>query len=373
MPRDLAHDLKHLRSLAFGRLKHCGHLLKRLHALPHEIASVPRISHGAKIDALPAPLTDQLWRIYDWLLVPFTLWPIDFEGFATHLLALLESSSSSFSSSSSKMSDSTVQPFNDSTSASPSPIQNQKSKIKIPPGLALLLSNLPEPPPAATQNAVAQFERDVETGGYDELLKQREKYDEAERALLNDEELMATWQNIKQNFDVTKYQNRRGVIRRRVSGERNFRENWNFDWSDERNQFQTIFDAMCYRWKLYGMEHDRPLLLKISVNPTPYGTMIFIPGHWSLDPRRDLDWSLINRLHRSRGAKKQGPKMSAGRVAKLDEAKKVKDLWKSAKKRGLKGESLHEFICTNMKRDILSDPSWWNDFFAKFFILHFAF
>lgn len=106
-------------------------------------------------------------------------------------------------------------------------------------------------------------------------------------------------------------------------------------------------------------EHDRPLLLKISVNPTPHGTMIVIPRHWSLDPRRDLDWTLINRLHRARGAKKQGPKMSAGRIQKLDDARQVKRLWQSAKKRGLKGDFLHDHICAGMHRDPRSDPSWW--------------
>src|SRR5256885_110251 len=107
------------------------------------------------------------------------------------------------------------------------------------------------------------------------------------------------------------------------------------------------------------MEHDRPLLLKVSINPPPHGPMIVTPRHWSLDPRRDLDWNLINRLHRSRGAKKQGPKMSAGRMQKLDEAKQVKALHEQARKLKLKGEALHEFICVKMKRDILSDPSWW--------------
>jgi len=55
-----------------------------------------------------------------------------------------------------------------------------------------------------------------------------------------------------------------------MSQERNLREaGWPFDWSDPRRRFHFFFDAFCYRWKLYGMEHDRPLLLKISVNPTP--------------------------------------------------------------------------------------------------------
>lgn len=31
---------------------------------------------------------------------------------------------------------------------------------------------------------------------------------------------------------------------------------------------------------LYGMECDKPLLQKLSVNATPFETMIFIPGAW---------------------------------------------------------------------------------------------
>jgi hypothetical protein len=309
--RDLTHDLKRLRGMAFGRLKHCGHLLKRFHALAKDIDRTAKTTAAA------------IWQIYDWLLVPFMLWPIDFEGLAADLLQRLERG------------------------------QNLDDRFR------LLLQGIAEPPADTTQRVVAKFERDVQSGHYDAMLRQREKYDEAERILMNDQDLIAAWQTIKQNFDVTKFQNRRGVIRRRVSGERNFRENWKFDWTDERNQFQAIFDSMCHRWKLYGMEHDRPLLLKISVNPTPHGTMIFFPAHWSPDPRRDLDWSLIISLHRARGAKRQGPKLSAGRIEKLSDKKKVRSLWAEARKKGLKGEKLHEFICQGMPRDIRSDPSWW--------------
>jgi hypothetical protein len=49
---------------------------------------------------------------------------------------------------------------------------------------------------------------------------------------------------------------------------------------------------------------DRPLLLKVSVNPTPHGTMIVTAA---LEPgsHRDLDWKFIGKLHRARGARKQ--------------------------------------------------------------------
>ncbi|HWH70353.1 MAG TPA: hypothetical protein VNT26_13285, partial [Candidatus Sulfotelmatobacter sp.] len=212
-----------------------------------------------------------LGNLYDWLLVPLSLWPIDFEGLAGHVLAEVATGRG------------------------------------LDEELALLLGMLDNPPSAATQAAVAEFEQYVQSGGYEKLLRQPEKFEEQEQALLEDEELRRTWEEIKRRFETAQYQNGRGVIRRRMSQERNFRDGWQFDWADARRRFHLFFDAMCYRWKLYGMEGDRPLLLKVSVNPTPHGTMIVIPRHWSLDPHRDLDWKFIGQLHRARGAKKQGP------------------------------------------------------------------
>ena len=63
--------------------------------------------------------------------------------------------------------------------------------------------------------------------------------------------------------------NKRGVIRRRLSQERSFREGWRFDWSDRQSRFRNVFDAFCYAWDLYGVEKDKPLLMKVTVNPTP--------------------------------------------------------------------------------------------------------
>ena len=51
---------------------------------------------------------------------------------------------------------------------------------------------------------------------------------------------------------------------------------------------QAVFDAFCMRWNLYGMQGDRPLVTKLSVNLTPHGTMIFIPAYWSFDYKRDV-------------------------------------------------------------------------------------
>src|SRR5882672_6445278 len=326
MSRSLQADLRRLDQLAFRRRRHCGPLIEKFHRLESRISRSP--------DAA------LLWNIYDWLLIPLSLWPIDFEGLASHLIGLLESFSSSISGSASARSDPShpsyrsdpSYPSDSSGSDSSLPIQIQNSKIE---NLDQLLKLIDPPPGRETQSVVAEFERFVESGRYEKMLKQAEKFDEQEKALLQNEQLASEWAELKRTFNLKDFQNARGVIRRRMSQERNFREGtWQFDWSDPRRRFHLFFDAFCYRWKLYGMEYDRPLLLKISVNPTPHGTMIVIPRHWSLDPRRDLDWSLINRLHRSRGAKKQGPKLSPARVEKLDEAKRIKQLWQTAKKRG---------------------------------------
>jgi hypothetical protein len=185
-----------------------------------------------------------------------------------------------------------------------------------------------------------------------------QKFDEQERALQENAELKGTWEEIKRRFGAEQFQNSRGVIRRRMSQERNFREGWKFEWADDRGRFQLFFDAMCYRWKSYGMEADRPLLLKVSINPTPHGTMIVIPRHWSLDPHRDLDWGLIGRLHRTRGARKQGPKLSVARMERMKESRVARKLWDEAKCQGLRGEERYEYVRSRMGRDVRMDPGW---------------
>src|SRR5437870_10267877 len=87
------------------------------------------------------------------------------------------------------------------------------------------------------------------------------------------------------------------------------------------------------------MRGDRPLLLKLTVNLTPFGTMIFIPAYWSFDARRDLNWRAITALHKARGVRKQGSKLGANQLAAREEAIRARDLWKQAAARKLKGEA----------------------------------
>jgi len=126
----------------------------------------------------------------------------------------------------------------------------------------------------------------------------------------------------------------------------------------ERGRFQEMLDAVCYRWNLYGMEKDKALLMKVSVNPTPNGTLIFIPRSISFDPKRDLDWGLIGRLHRCRVKGRQGPKLSSGRVEKLEQAAEAKRLWAEAGKKGLKGDARYDYVRERMGRDQRANQGW---------------
>src|SRR3954454_19175081 len=76
MKRVLSEDLKKLSTMAFGRLKHCGPLLKRFHELTPQIEKTGQ--------------PELIWKAYDWLLVPFMLWPHEFEGMVKTLLSWLE-------------------------------------------------------------------------------------------------------------------------------------------------------------------------------------------------------------------------------------------------------------------------------------------
>ena len=39
--------------------------------------------------------------------------------------------------------------------------------------------------------------------------------------------------------------------------------------------------------------------------------------------------------------------------------------WETARKKKIKGEALHEYICAALKRDPRSDPSWWKRLLAN--------
>ena len=121
------------------------------------------------------------------------------------------------------------------------------------------------------------------------------------------------------------------------------------------DRFHVVFAAFCQRWNLYGMQGDRPLLLKLTANLTPFGTMIFIPSYWSFDPKRDLNWHAITSLHKARGVPKQGQKLSANQLAARLEGIHAAKLSKEADARKLKGETRISWMLKKLNKDSRTD------------------
>jgi hypothetical protein len=300
MKSETEKDLEYLAGLAFHRVEKCGDLVRCFHALPKQAKNHP----GYKLIKL----------LHPWLLVPFSLWPIDCVGLGYHLLKCI------------------------------------RAKQPLDAGVILLFSFLNKLPSKKEQAAVAAHEHQVRTGDYESYIAAKPKFTYKAEVLKEDPDFKAHWNAIKSEFDVANYRDAKGIIRRRMGQERNFRpKDWNFRWRTSRDRFEVVFDAFCQRWILYGMEGDEPLLQKFSVNVTPFGTMLFIPRYWSLDGRRDIEWAIVNKLHRSREVRRQGEKLSRGELERKREAIKVQELWRQSKEFGLKGEKRKSWVIEMMR------------------------
>ena len=294
MSLNLNRDLAALKKLAFKRFEKVGPLLKEIHAVLDANASHPE--------------QDLLNVVREWLLTPFTLWPVDFHGIGQLVVSVVRSSG------------------------------------ELPGDLRFLLVQVRALPTKEACQAVSAFERLVETGSYESLNKSSVKFAEKEKRLMQSEEFVTDWKKLGALFDLSKRWEGNGVIRRSFVQERNFRPNFDYQAEDETKRFQTAFDAFCHRWNLYGMQYDRPLLLKLTVNLTAHGTMIVVPAFWSFDYKRDLDWKQIMKLHRVRGVPRQGPKLSSGRLDRSEQASKGRRLWKEAVEKNLRGDDRYAWV-----------------------------
>lgn len=290
--------------LAFRRVRPGAELIRRFHALPD----------GVRADT-------SLQRICGWLVVPYSLWPIDVIGLASHVVALAE-------------------------------------RGKLPSAeIRALISLIGEPPNADTCNVICAYEHLVSGGSYESLIKARHKFGAREKRLLENHEFLADWKWIKRHFDISKHQGDNGVIRRRMIFERNFRPpDWDFSWRTANDKFDNVFDAFCHKWTLYGMEWDKPLLQKLSVTITPYGTMVVIPRFWSFDHGRDLEWREIMQLHNARKVPRQGPKLAANQAERRLLANAARKYLAEAKHRGMKGDAKDYWVMEKAGLPPNTDP-----------------
>jgi hypothetical protein len=283
-------------ALAFSRMRQGATLVRKFHSLPRAIMN----DHHVR-------------RIYQWLVVPFSLWPVDVIGLAGHLFRMVESG------------------------------QQPSREIQM---LAELIGDAPK---TKTCDSISSHEHSVKGGNYESLIKAQHKFDDKEELLKQNPDFLADWKCIKTRFEVSKYQAANGVIRRRMVSERSFRPpDWDFTWKSKDDRFLNIFDAFCYKWVLYGMEKDRPLLQKLSVNVTPHGTMIFIPRYWSFDCSRDLRWRAITRLHHCRGVPRQGRKLGANQRQRRKQAQEASKFWAQATGAGMRGGARERWVVAKL-------------------------
>jgi hypothetical protein len=299
----LQSELNRLAALAYHRLENSQDLIRIFHLF-------------CKTDH---PDLERLQRLYDWLFVPITLWPVDIEALFRTALSRVTSGK------------------------------------RLDKTMILLIHLIPSLPSDRTERAVSEHEHSVQRGTYEALIRARHKYDQVESELARNPAFQAQWNAIKAHFDVTKFADHKGIIRRQLVGERSMREHWPVRWTKSADRFRTVFDVFCQRWNLYGMRYDQPLLLKLTANLTPFGTMIFIPAYWSFDQKRDLNWRAITALHKARGVPKQGPKLGANRAAARRQRARAIKLAKEADQLNLKGERRRLWMLKRLNWDARTD------------------
>ena len=305
MDSPLEIDLHRLQAQAFDRADNTEPLLRRYHAT------------STRFSTADAPA---LTKLHEWVLVPISLWPFNVQDVLAACLAQIE-----------------------------------KGK-RLSKHQRLIAELLPEPPNESVCKVVIEHEHFVATGTYENLVTTQAKYQQNELATKANPELFRQWMQIKAAFKIADYADHKGVIRRSMTVERNLHPAFSVDLKRPAEVFQAAFDAFCLRWNLYGMLQDEPLPLKLAVNLSPYGTAIHIPAYWSFDPKRDIRWDAIARLHRIRVAGRQGVALAENLAQRRRDAAKLKKLDQEVLRLRLKGEKKHEVLCAGLGLDSGTSP-----------------
>jgi len=297
MKSQLALDLKRLKSRAYHIAEWAEEVLRRYHS------ALPKLKGQSAV---------HLCALYNWIFVPTTLWPFNVLDVLSDCLETFEIGKR----------------------------LNHRQR--------LLIDLLPELPDETVCSVVADHELHVQKGTYENLVKTHAKFSQVELTVSANPQLHGQWARIKAAFDVQAYRDYKGVIRRTMSAERNMRSSFSVNLRRRDAVFRAAFDSFCLRWNLYGMRNDEPLLLKLTVNITPYGTMILIPSYWSFDPKRDIRWDAIANLHRTRVTGRQGSALAEGLAERMKLAEKLRQLDQQVARLKFKGEKKHAFLCAGL-------------------------
>src|SRR6266481_1613041 len=74
--KSLRADLRRVEGMAFARVADCGELVRRFHGLGKAVRGHPDY-----------PL---LVKVYGWVFVPWSLWPVDVRGLGLHVVRCVE-------------------------------------------------------------------------------------------------------------------------------------------------------------------------------------------------------------------------------------------------------------------------------------------
>src|SRR5260370_7175111 len=222
MSKALNLDLEKLKTRAFDRAEWGEEVLCRYHS------AIPNLNDVA---------AQQLRALYNWMFIRPPLWPFNVQDVLEDCLAALEKG------------------------------KRLNSRHR------LIIELLPEPPGETICAAVADHERHVQKGGYENLVKTQAKYSQNELAVRTDPQLRRQWARLKAAFNVQSYCDHKGVLRRTMSAERNLRPSFSVNLRRREEVFQAAFDAFCLRWNLYAIQTYEPLPLQPPFTPPPYVTI----------------------------------------------------------------------------------------------------
>ena len=219
--------------------------------------------------------------------------------------------------------------------------------------MAALLYFVQDVPGRAEQEVVAEREFLVQAGNYDPYVKNHAKFQLQLKSLMESEKFAADLGLLSEvvDLDLLAYNN---VVRRTLSCERNIRpEQFYLRWDDQMRRWQHIFDGFCWNHDLYGLELIDgkwvPLLMKVTVNATPHGIIIFIPKWMSMDFARDLVVREITKLIRSRGARPQGIKRTETQLERDELARAAYKAHLAALDLDKKGDDRIDFIIKELE------------------------
>ncbi|MFN7140774.1 MAG: hypothetical protein ACK4UN_15665, partial [Limisphaerales bacterium] len=253
-----------------------------------------------------------LRTIYLWLIAPFSLWPIDFSGLSEFVYSQVKRDK---------------------------PLDEE---------MKFLLQLVKELPSDTAQRVIGDYEHVVQQGAYDQLVGDDAKYAARLKELLENPEYHRDLAILKKLYDLTDYESKdtKRIIRRTLVCERNIRvPDFLFRWGRKQERFIRVFDCFCWKYSLYGLENgEKPLLMKVTVNPTPHGLILFVPAWMHLDIWRDLTHSIITDLIRARGVLRQGPKFSESRLERQQLGRRTFEADLECKKQGLIGKDRLEYI-----------------------------